>query len=197
MTQHVCDWCQAVIPVGKDLNYLEIGKNRSGGQAPVEWGTEVCEDCIAAIRRLKQSRAAGGAKIEARADLQDHRLDQMIEEAEQAQAGYHDSPEHPAARLSAMVVRLVAEVRRNRETLWWAYLGEQDDPATVVGSWLTWHADQDADYIGLIQWHRDPADPWEQRKMGSITFPVALADRVIAAIQHQQAKAEEVSEDDD
>ena len=128
---------------------------------------------------------------EVRTDLQDQRLAQMVAEAEQVQAAYHERPEHPAARLSAMVVRLVEEVRRNRETLWWAYLGEQDDPETAVGSWLTRHADDDTDYIGLIQWHRDTADPWEQRKMGSITFPVALADRVIAAIQHQKTKSEE------
>jgi len=60
MTQQVCDWCQAVIPAGKESGYVDIGKNRSGLRELSERGTDMCEDCITAIRNLKRTRSAGG-----------------------------------------------------------------------------------------------------------------------------------------
>lgn len=62
---------------------------------------------------------------------------------------------------------------------------------TAIGSWRAYHADDDQEWIGLIQWKRQTEAPYGQTEVGHITFPVDLAPKVIAALAQQLAKSED------
>jgi len=145
--------------------------------------------------------AVGAENPEKAIDLQDRRLNEIEAYTKRAVAdcGIAESMNLAPVveKLGTDLLRLVEEARRNRLTLFWAYLNEQEDPQTAIGSWHTHHVAESRDYIGLIQWHRSQDRPWEQTAKGSITFPATMADQVIRTIQAQAAKTKETEGNED